>query len=74
MWRNELKKRDKEYWKGQTKRDDDLARMLEVRDKAIQETLVSRDKYCLDSYNHYLKSMYYEQINMRKTIESIALR
>ena len=35
MWRNELKKRDKKYWKGQTKRGDDLARMLEGRDKEI---------------------------------------
>ena len=35
MWRNELKKRDEEYWKGQTKRDDDLAKILEERDKEI---------------------------------------
>ena len=51
--------------------------MLEGRDKVIQETLVSRDKYWSDSlgsYNHHLKSINYEQINMRKAIESIALR
>ena len=77
MWRNELKKRDEEYWKGQTKRDDDLAKMLEGLYKAIQETLVSKDKDwldILDSYNHHLNSLYFEQINMRKNIESIALR
>ena len=28
----------------------------------------------MGSYNHLLKSLYYEQINMRKSIESIALR
>ena len=28
----------------------------------------------LDSYNHLLKSLYYEQMNMRMSIESIALR
>ena len=51
--------------------------MLEGGDKAIQETLVSRDKYwsdSLDSFNHHLNSLYFEQINMRKSIESIALR
>ena len=77
MWRNELKKRDEEYWKGQIKRDDDLAIMLEKKDMEIQGKLVSREKYwsySLDSYNHHLKSTNYEQINMRKSIESIALR
>ena len=28
----------------------------------------------MGSYNHLPKSMYYEQINMRKSIESVALR
>ena len=77
MWRNELNKRDEEYWKGQAKRDGDLARMLEGRDKVIKGSLVSRDKFWSDnrgSYNHLLKSLYYEQINIRKSIESIALR
>ena len=36
VWRKELKKRDEDYWKGKTRRDGDLARMLEGRDKALQ--------------------------------------
>ena len=40
---NELKMRDEEYWKGQTKRDGDFSRMLEGRDKGIQESFVSRE-------------------------------
>ena len=77
MCRNELKKRDEEYWKGQTKKDGDLARILERREKALQESFLSKDKFWsdhMDSYNHLLKSLYYEQINMRKSIKSIALR
>ena len=77
IWRNELKKRDGEYWKGHTKRDGDLARMLVGRDKALQESLVSRDKFWsnnMDSYNHLMTSLYYEKINKRKSIESIALK
>ena len=77
MWRNELKKRDEEYWKGQNKRDGDLARIVEMIDKEIHNTLVSKDKFWsdnLNSYNHLLKSMYYEQMNMRKSIKSIALK
>ena len=59
MCRNELKKRD-EYWKGQTKKDGDFVKMLEGREKALQESFVSKEKfwsYHMDSYNHLLKSI-----------------
>ena len=75
VWRKDLKKRDEDYWKGQTRRDGDLAKMLEGRDKALQDSFVFRDKFWSNhivSYNHLLKSLYYEQINMKKSRESIA--
>ena len=71
VWREELKKRDEDYWKGQTMRDGELARMLEGKDKALQESFVFRDKFWSDhmvSYIQLLKYLYYEQINMRKSI------
>ena len=39
------------------------------RDKEIHDLLISIDKFWVDRMefcNHYLKSMYYEQINMGK--------
>ena len=54
-----------------------MSNVLEGRDRVIHESLISKDKLwleSLDSYNHYLKSMYYEQINMGKTMESIVVR
>ena len=54
-----------------------MSKVLEGRDKVRHDSLIFRDKYQVDSlefYNHYLKSMYYEQVNMGKPIESIALR
>ena len=53
-----------------------MSKVLEERDKAIHDSLISRDKFWLDSlesYNHYMKSMSYEQVNIGKTMESIAL-
>ena len=43
----------------------------------MHDSLISRDKLWLESLyscNHYLKSMYYEQINMGKTMKSIVVR
>ena len=77
LWRDELKHRDQSYWKWQCKRDDDLARILEGIDKTINDSFVSRNKFWLDrldSYNHYLKSIYYGQVNMGKTMKSLAIR
>ena len=54
-----------------------MQKVLEGRDKTINDSLISKDKLwldSLDSYNHYLKSMYYEQVSMGKTIGSITLR
>ena len=54
-----------------------MVRVFEGRDKAMHDALISREKLwldSLDSYNHYLKSMYYEQINLGKTMGSIVLR
>ena len=51
--------------------------MLEGRDKEIKESLVSRDKFWsnnMGSYNDIMTSLYYEQINMRNSIKSKALR
>ena len=54
-----------------------MVKMIEGRDKAINDSLTFRDQRCLDSldsYNHNLKCLYCEQVNLRKTMESIALR
>ena len=77
MWMIELKQRDQIYRKGQCKRDEEVSKVLEGRDKAIHDSLISRDKFWVEnreSCNHYLKSMYYEQINIGKTMESIVVR
>ena len=77
MWRDELKQRDQAYWKGHYKRFEEVSKVLEGRDKAIHDSLISKDKFgldSLDSCNHYLKSMYYEQINIGKTMGSMAQR
>ena len=65
------------YWQGHYKRDDEMMKMIEGRDKAINDSLTYRDQRILDSLgssNDNLKSLYYEQVNMKKTMESIALR
>ena len=77
MWRAELKQRDQAYWKGHCKRDEKVSKVLKGRDKAIHDSLISKDKFCvekMESSNHYLKSMYYEQINMGKTLGSMFVR
>ena len=54
-----------------------MMKMIEGRNKAINHSLTCRDQGILDSldsYNHNLKSLYYKQVNMKKTMESIALR
>ena len=54
-----------------------MARTFEEKDKAMHDALISRDQLWLDSlnsYNNYLKSMYYEQVNMGKTMGSMAQR
>ena len=64
------------YWQGHYRRDDEMMKMIKGRDKTINDSLTCRDKRILDSLdsnNHNLKSLYYEQVNMKKTMESIAL-
>ena len=54
-----------------------MSRVLKERDKAKHDSMISKGKFWLDnldSWNHYLKSMYFEQVNMGKTLGSIALR
>ena len=72
-----MKQRNQAYWQRQCKRDDDLIRIFEERDKSLQDALVSRDQLwldSLDSFNEKLKSMYYAQVDMGKTMGSLALR
>ena len=49
MWRNELMERYAAYWEEARKKEGDIVRMLEIRDKEIQESLVSRDRAWLNS-------------------------
>ena len=54
-----------------------MSRALKEKDKAKHDSMISRGKFWLDnldSSNHYLKSIYYEQVNIGKTLGSIALR
>ena len=54
-----------------------LCIMLEIRDKEILDSLVSRDQAWLNSLNSYsesLRLMTQEQINLRATLESIGNR
>ena len=54
-----------------------MSKVLEERDKEIHDSLISTDKFWvekMESCNHYLKSIYYEQINMGKTMGSITQR
>ena len=65
------------YWQGHCRRDDEIMKIIEGRNKATNDSLTCRDKIILDSLdscNHNLKSLYYEQVNLRKAMESIALR
>ena len=77
MWREELKKRDAAYWVESGKKEGNLVRMLEARDKGIQESWVSRDRAWLNSlhsYNETLRLMTHKQINLRATLEVIGKR
>ena len=59
------------------KQKGDLCRMLETRDRQLQDSLVSRDQAWLTSL-HYCKEnlrlMSLEKINMRATMETIGKR
>ena len=60
MWREELQSREKSYWHGKIKRDNDLARVLEGKDKEIMETLLNRDQLWLNrlkSFTDHLKTV-----------------
>ena len=57
MWRNELRERDVAYWEESRKKEVDLVRMLETKDKGIQECLVSRDKAWLNSLHSHSESL-----------------
>ena len=77
MWRYELRNRDATYQEESSDTTLSLVRMLERRDKEIQDFLVSRDQAWLDSlhsYNEGLRLMTQEQINLRETLESIGKR
>ena len=59
MWKKELRKRDEAYWQGQTKRNGNLARILEERDMGVNEKSVSRDQFLLNSMtNSKLHTMF----------------
>ena len=54
-----------------------MSKVLEGTDKAIHDSLISKDKFwveMMESRSHYLKSMYFEQINMGKTLGSMFIR
>ena len=77
MWRNEPQKIDQAYWQRQCKRDEDLVKIFEGRDKSLNDALVTRDQLwlnSLDSFNDNLKSMYYAQNSMGKSMGSLAQR
>ena len=71
MWRNELQKRDQAYWQRQCKRDEDLVRIFKGRDKSLNDAWVTKDQLwlnSLDSFNDNLKSTYYAQNAMGKSM------
>ena len=77
MWKDELRKRDAAYWEDSNNKEVDLVRMLETRDKGIQDSLVSRDKAWMNSLHscsESLRLMTQEQINIRATLESVGKR
>ena len=54
-----------------------MQKVLEGRDEAMHDSLISKDKFLVDmmeSFNHHMKSMYYEQINMGTTLGSKSIR
>ena len=77
MWREELRVRDVAFWEESGKQEDDLCRMLKIRDRKIQDSLVSRDQAWLNSLhscNESMRLMTQEQINIRETLESLGKR
>ena len=77
MWKEELRIRDVAFWEESGKQEGDLCRMLETRDKQIQDSLVFRDQAWLNSLhscNESLRLMTQEQINIRVTLKSLGKR
>ena len=54
-----------------------MVRVFEGRDKAMHDALISKDQLwldSLDSFNRKLKAMYYAQVDMEKSMESLSLK
>ena len=65
------------FWSETTKNAESLCKILERRDKEMMASLQNRDKLWLCSLEHCKQSyrlMTYEQVNNRKTLESIGKR
>ena len=76
-WR--IVKRDREvaFWAKTDIHEANLVKMLEDRDKAMKETLESRDKDWLNSLQHCkenIRLMTYEQVNNKALMESLTKR
>ena len=74
MWREELQSRDEAYWKGQIKRDNDLAKIFEGRDKDIIDTFSNKDQSWLNrlkSFIDHLKTINDFQLDLRESMESL---
>ena len=52
-----MSERDATYWEEARKKEGDLIRMLERRDKEIQDSLVSKDKARLNSLHSCSESL-----------------
>ena len=52
MWREELKERDVAFWVESGKHEYSLCKMLETRDKQMQDSLVSKGQEWLNSLYH----------------------
>ena len=74
MWKEKLRVRDVAFWEESRKQEGDLCRMVETRDRQLQDSLVSRDQAELNSLHscsESLRLMTQEQINLRATMVSI---
>ena len=72
-----MRERDVIYWEEARKKEVKLVKILDTRDKGIQDSLVSRDRAWLNSLhscNESLRLMTQEQINMKATLESMGKR
>ena len=75
MLREELQSRDEGYRQGQIEKDNDLSRVLEGRDKDIIDTLSNRDQLWLNSlksFTNHLKAINDFQLDLRRSMESLA--